>query len=74
MEDKVKITVKCKQVVEYSQDIYVSQAEAEVLRSLENDVASERENYESFLILDTYLDKRDVMDADQEFTDIEMES
>lgn len=73
MSEKVKLSIKCKQVVEYSQEVYVTAEEAELLNKHEYDHASDGEFREVFNVVNNYLNKLDVIDADQEFTDLEIQ-
>ena len=67
----MQVSIKCKQVVEYNQIVEMSEEDYEVLSNCGYEV-SLRYNPKDFELLDKYINFDDVIDATDEFTDVEI--
>lgn len=70
---RVQLTIRCKQVIHYDQQVLVTPEEAKILKSLEYDEVSERRNSEAYSILEGYINPMEILDCDREYTDVEIE-
>lgn len=69
MSEKIKIQIKCKHVVEYSQYKEVTQEEYDKLMEL-NDEFSVTGN--DFHFVEQFIDPTDIVDSEMEYTDLEI--
>lgn len=64
-----EVTIRCKQVVEYSTTLEVSDEDYERLKELDGDDVRGKD----FHFVEQFIDSRDILDADFEYTDLEVE-
>lgn len=70
--EKIKITIKCHQVVYYDQELLVTKEEYEKLSKVNGDDVSMRRHQEEYDIIRNNIDYKDIIDARAEFESFEM--
>lgn len=71
-DKKIKVRIRAKQVVEYDQEVEMSKPEYDTLMDADDTDISRRENSKAFSILESYITMTEILDAEDEFTDVEI--
>lgn len=73
MSDKIKVTIQCKEVIEYSQEVLVTQEQFNNLSRYNDDEITERKDTDNYGVIEGLIDRRDALDCGREFTDFFIE-
>jgi hypothetical protein len=70
MSQKIKVTIECKQVVHFYQEVEIDVEDYEKIKDLYGDDVCQRNEEEMYSILESLINFQDVYDNDSEFTDV----
>lgn len=71
-DKKVFVTIKCKQVVHFEQQVEMSKEDFEKIQDINLDDVHEIRDKEQYLIIEQYLNPMDVLSVDDEFLDVQI--
>lgn len=72
MEKKILISIKAKQVIEYSQEVEVSKEHYKKLKDCDLWDISEDDDKDLFYLLQGYINHSDVFYGEPEYTDVQI--
>lgn len=71
-EKKVTVTIKCKQVMHFEQQVEMSQEDYEKVKDLDYEDVHEIREREQYSVLEGYLNFNDILESDDEFLDVQI--
>ena len=66
------VKIRCKQVVTYCHIVNMTEADYRKLKKVEEQNLSDQQNKKEFDLLSLYIDHRMIVDAEQEYTEFEI--
>ena len=71
-EKKVSVTIKCKQVMHFEQQVEMSQEDFDKVKDIDFDDVHEIRNREQYSVIEGYLNFMDILESDDEFLDVQI--
>ncbi len=71
-EQKVLVTIKCKQVMHFEQQVEMSQEDFDKVKDIDFDDVHEIRNREQYSVIEGYLNFMDILESDDEFLDVQI--
>lgn len=70
--EKVTVTIKCKQVMHFYQQVEMSKEDYEKVKDLDYEDVHEIREKEQYSVLEDYLNFNDILESDDEFLDVQI--
>jgi rRNA maturation protein Rpf1 len=69
---KVVVTIKCKQVMHFEQQVEMSQEDFDKVKDIDFNDVHEIRNRDQYSVIEGYLNFMDILQSDDEFLDVQI--